>query len=71
MSMKFQDLIDKENMLLDSKRLSEWQKNVVKAELVKKIYKVRDEFIDNNVSSNDWEGITLIHKLTDKIKSII
>lgn len=72
MSMKFQELIDKENMLLDKKRLAEWNNhnNMIRYDVLTAIDKIRDEFAES-IHDGDIEKLTLIHKLTDKIKSIL
>lgn len=74
MSMQLRDLIDKEDIVIDSKRLSEWQRNAGKFELFRKIDEVRDKFVEDNVSASEKfssdEVISLIYKITEKVKSI-
>lgn len=67
--MKFREIIDKEELTIDSKRLSEFNE---RNRLTARINDVAEEFIDNNVSADDFETITLIYKLANKIiKDII
>ena len=67
--MKFREIIDKEELTIDSKRLAEFNE---RSRVTAKINDVAEEFIDNNVSSDDFETITLIYKLANEIiKDII
>lgn len=68
MSMKFNELIDEENMLLDKKRLAKWKQNVGKFELFMKINGIRDKFVEDNVDG-DWETMMLLYKFTEEIKT--
>ena len=68
LSMKFSELIDKESILLDGKRLAEWKRNADKFELFMKINEVRDNFIKTNVDNDDWKSITQIFSFAEKIK---
>lgn len=70
-SIEFRSLIDKEDIMVDSKRLEEWRNNAGKFELFKKIDEVRDRFVDDNVNEYDWEVMTLLVNYTEKIKSIL
>lgn len=69
--MKFRELIDKEELILDTKRLSEWRRNAGKQELIEKIDNLAETFISDNISADDFENITMIYKLINKIKDII
>ena len=66
--MKFRELIDGEELILDSKRLAEFNK---RSELTARINDVAEKFIDNNVSADDFETITLIYRLINEVKYII
>lgn len=68
MSMEFRNLIDKEELTIDSHRLAEYND---KKRLFRKIDKVRDDFVDRNVDVYGWEVVGLLCKLTEEIKSII
>lgn len=70
MSMKFQELIDKENMLLDRKRLADFNKNAGKRRLLSKIDEIRDSLLED-VNNSDIATFTLVYRLTEKIKDII
>ena len=67
--MKFRELIDKEELILDTKRLSEWRRNAGKQELIEKIDRLKHNFIEENFVN--WETMTLICKLVEEIKDII
>lgn len=69
--MEFRKLLDKEELILDTKRLSDWKRNAGKAELIEKIDDLVENFISNNVSADDFENITLIYKLANEIKKDI
>ena len=69
LSMKFSELIDKESILLDGKRLAEWRQNAGKFELFTKINGIRDKFIETNVDGSDWEAISQISKFAEEIKN--
>ena len=69
--MEFRELIDKEELTTDSKRLADWKRNAGKAELIEKIDDMVENFISNNVSADDCENITLIYKLANEIKKDI
>lgn len=71
MSIELRELIDKEELVLDSKRLSEWKRSSEEQELIEKIYNLTEKFISNNVSADDFEAITLVYKLVNEIKDII
>lgn len=72
LSMKFQGLIEKENILLDKRRLVEWNNhnNMIKYNVLTAIDTIRDEFAES-IHDGDIEKLTLIYKLTEKIKSIL
>ena len=67
--MEFMKLIDKEELVLDTKRLSEWKRNAGKQELIEKIDRLKHNFIEENFVN--WETMTLICKLVEEIKDII
>ena len=67
LSVKFSELIDKENTLLDKKRLAEWSQHAGKFELFTKINEIRDKFIEDN-DDNDIETITSIYRFAEEIK---
>ena len=69
--MEFMKLIDKEELVLDTKRLSEWKRNAGKQELIEKIDDLAETFISENISADDFENITMIYKFINKIKDII
>ena len=71
MSVELRELIDKEELILDTKRLSEWKRNAGKQELIEKIDDLAETFISNNISADDYEAITLVYKLISEIKDII
>ena len=67
--MKFREIIDKEELTIDSKRLAEFNE---RSRLTAKINDVAEKFIDNNVSADDYETITLVYRLANEIiKDII
>lgn len=67
--MEFMKIIDKEELILDSKRLSELKRNTGKTELIEKIDKLKHNFIEENFLN--WETMTLICKFAEEIKDII
>ena len=67
LSVKFSELIDKENVLLDKKRLAEWKQNAGRFELFTKINEIRDSFIED-IDDDDIEVITSIYRFAEKIK---
>lgn len=69
--MEFMKIIDKEELLIDTKRLSEWQRNAGKQELIEKIDDLAETFISDNIAADDYESIIMIYKLINKIKDII
>lgn len=69
MSIELRELIDKEELILDTKRLSDWKRNAGKQELIEKIDELKHKFIEENCI--DWETMTLICKLVEEIKDII
>ena len=69
--MEFRKLLDKEELILDTKRLSEWKRNAGKQELIEKIDDLAETFISENISADDFENITMIYKFINKIKDII
>ena len=66
--MKFREIIDKEELTIDSKRLAEFNE---RSRITAKINDVAEKFIDNNISADDYETITLIYNFSSKIKDII
>ena len=69
--VEFMKLIDKEELILDTKRLSEWKRNAGKQELIEKIDNLAETFISENISADDFEAVTLVYKLISEIKDII
>ena len=69
--MEFLKLIDKEELILDSKRLSGLKIAENKQELIEKINDIAENFISNNVLAGDFEKITLVYKLINEIKNAI
>ena len=67
--MEFRKMIDKEELILDTKRLSEWKRNTGKQELIEKIDRLKHNFIEENFL--DWENMTIVCKLVEEIKDII
>ena len=67
--MEFRKMIDKEELILDTKRLSEWKRNAGKQELIEKIDRLKHNFIEENFVN--WETMTLLCKLVEEIKDII
>ena len=64
MSMEFRSLIDKENIILDSKMLAEFNK---RNELNNKIDKLVLEFIATR-ELTEFEEIDLVYSFAEKIK---
>ena len=67
--MEFRKMIDKEELILDTKRLSEWKRNAGKAELIEKIDELKHKFIEENCI--DWEVMTILCKFAEEVKNII
>lgn len=67
-SMKFREIIDKEELTIDSKRLAEFNERNI---LISNINDLAEKFIDDNVSADDYETTTLIYRFAEKIKTII
>ena len=63
MSMVFRDLIDKEDILLDSHKLEEFHS---KNRLVSKVEEIKHKFIDEN--NLDLDSMTIICKFAEEIK---
>ena len=64
--MKFREIIDKEELLLDCKRLSDINN---RNKLIENIDRIKHNFIEENFLN--WETMTLICKFTEEIKNII
>lgn len=69
MSMEFTKLIDKEEIILDSNRLVEWERNDGKAELMAKIDRIMWDFLHENNTHLDNDKIAWIRNFTEEIKS--
>lgn len=67
--MEFEHLIDKESLILDSRRLAEWKRNAGKADLLERIDIAKHKFIEDN--GLNWQEMTLICKFIQEIKDII
>lgn len=68
MSMALQQLIDREDILLDSQKLEDLHSN---KRLLEKIDEVRDRFIEDNIGTYDFNTISLLYRLTKEIKEVI
>ena len=68
MCVEFKNLIDKEDILLDSERLKEFNDKQI---LRNKIDDLAEGFIGNNISADDFENITMIYKFAEQIKEKI
>lgn len=68
MTVKFREIIDREELILDSRNLAEFNK---KARVNCNIDNLVDEFVDECVPYDDYETITLLYTLANKIKQII
>ena len=74
MSMQLQNIIDKEELDIDSHRLAEFHNS---NDLKSKIDEVRDRFIEENTIDDEsywianFSKIQLIYKLVEEIKDII
>lgn len=66
--VEFKNLIDKEDILLDSERLKEFNDKQI---LRNKIDDLAEGFIGNNISADDFENITMIYKFAEQIKEKI
>lgn len=66
--LQLQNLIDREELTLDSKKLAEFNERDV---LKTRIDELAEEFISNSISADDHENITLVYKLARKIKEFI
>jgi len=67
MSIEFRNLIDKENILLDNKRLAKFNE---KSKLNKKIDELVLEFIATR-ELTEFEEIDLVYGFAEKIKDIL
>ena len=66
--MDLTKLIDEEDIMLDSHKLAEFNS---KGKLKEDIDDVVEAFIDGNISADDYESITMVYRLADKIKNIL
>ena len=66
MSMEFRSLIDKEELLLDCKKLSDINN---RSKLIEDIDRLKHDFIEENFLN--WETMTIICKFAEEIKNII
>lgn len=65
MATELQNIIDREELIQDCNKLVEWKK---RNDLLDKIVKIRNKFIDDNVNVNDFDTTLLIYKFTEQIK---
>lgn len=63
MSMEFRNSIDREDIMLDSEKLKEFNN---KSRLVSKVEEIKHKFIDEN--DLDLEGVNTICKFAEEIK---
>ena len=64
--MEFRSLIDKEELLLDCKKLSDINN---RSKLIEDIDRLKHDFIEENFLN--WETMTIICKFAEEIKDII
>lgn len=68
MSIEFGEIIDKEMLELDCERLVRFND---RAKINTCIDNLVDDFVDEKVPGDDYETITLLYTLANKIKKII
>lgn len=69
--MEFRKLIDKEDIIEDSKRLEKYKVKNNRAEKLKKIDEIKIEFISDKERMKELDSLTLIYMFTEKIKDMI
>ena len=66
--MRFQDLIDKESILLDKKRLADFNSTRV---LNKKVDRIMWDFLYENNMELDNDNVAWIRNFTERLKNIL
>ena len=67
-SMQFQNIIDEEDIMLDSHKLAEFNKT---DRLRNEIDNLVNKFVDDNVDVNDYDTTSLLYRFALEIKYII
>lgn len=66
MSIEFRNLIDKEELLMDTKNLKQFTKHVNEHDnIIKKIDKVRNNFSDKY---SEWYDLDIIYRFAEALK---